>query len=120
MLVSARKRGERIVATAEDGTRVEFRVLRVRGNTAIVGIEADRCVAVHRGEIQDLIDAKADDNAKGVFGIVYNNDPAVEETTICSTPEGSKYLSETLGIIEKTLAEARRRAAEHASDTSEG
>lgn len=52
MLVLARKYNEKIVIP-EFG--IELVVVEVRGDTTRIGIEVDRSVEVHRGEIWDVI-----------------------------------------------------------------
>ncbi|MCK2123882.1 carbon storage regulator CsrA [Pseudomonas sp. PNPG3] len=56
MLILTRKVGETIVIN--DTIRVT--VLRVKGGQVRLGIEAPKDVSVHRQEIQERIDSKAD------------------------------------------------------------
>lgn len=52
MLVLARKHNDKIVIPEFD---IEIVIVEVRGDTTRIGIEVDRSVAVHRGEIWDAI-----------------------------------------------------------------
>jgi carbon storage regulator len=56
MLVLSRKKNETIVVTAPDGTRLVLTVVQIRGDKARIGIDAPKDYAVHRGEIQELVD----------------------------------------------------------------
>lgn len=56
MLVLSRRRDESIVITL-DGRRVVVVVVDIRGDKVRIGIEADPDISIHRGEVQDRIDA---------------------------------------------------------------
>ena len=55
MLVLKRKLGERIVVTV-GMTVIEIEVCDVGGNWAKIGVAASHEVAIHRKEVQELID----------------------------------------------------------------
>jgi carbon storage regulator len=59
MLVLSRTAGETIVITAPDGTRIVLMLVEVRGDKSRIGINAPVTYTIHRGEIQDAIDAEA-------------------------------------------------------------
>jgi carbon storage regulator len=56
MLVLSRRRDESIVISL-DGRRVVVVVVDIRGDKVRIGIEADPDISIHRGEVQDRIDA---------------------------------------------------------------
>jgi carbon storage regulator len=61
MLVLARKSGEDIIATIPPSSvarQVRIIMVETRGDKARIGVEADKDIVVHRGEIQRVIDSK--------------------------------------------------------------
>ena len=54
MLVLSRKRSERIVI---EGGEIVLTIVEIRGDKVRVGISAPKDISVHRGEVQDAIDA---------------------------------------------------------------
>lgn len=57
MLVLSRKKNETIIVTV-GGERIKIAVVQIDGDKVRIGVEADReRVEVHRGEVQDAIDA---------------------------------------------------------------
>jgi carbon storage regulator CsrA len=59
MLVLSRDTGGRVVITvppSAEPTRVEVLLLKLQGNRARIGFDAPEPVAVHRLEVQELID----------------------------------------------------------------
>lgn len=63
MLVLKRRRGQEIIVTVGD-TRVSIMLCQIRGgDSAAIGIKADKEVSIHRKEVQDEIDARAKANA---------------------------------------------------------
>ncbi|NQT16096.1 MAG: carbon storage regulator [Planctomycetes bacterium] len=58
MLVLSRKKDEEILI---DG-RISVKVVRVRGNTVQIGIEAPREIPIHRQELAPKADAKTADS----------------------------------------------------------
>jgi carbon storage regulator CsrA len=59
MLVLSRKPTERIIITAPDGTRIELLFMYVRKEIVRMAITAPVAYTIHRGEVQDKIDAEA-------------------------------------------------------------
>lgn len=57
MLVLSRKKGETIDITV-GGERIEVSVVEIRGDKVRLGVEASKSVAIHRREVQELIDGK--------------------------------------------------------------
>ena len=55
MLVLTRKLNEQIVIDGE----IKITVVRIGRNEVKIGVEAPKFVAVHRKEVQDLIDCQA-------------------------------------------------------------
>lgn len=55
MLVLPRRGGQTI--SIDDG-RITIHVLQLRGDHVRIGIDAPRDVSVHRGEVQECIDAQ--------------------------------------------------------------
>ena len=51
MLVLTRKYGEQIVIKTEDGKEVVITLVKVKGNQARIGVEADKSVSIYRKEI---------------------------------------------------------------------
>jgi len=56
MLVLSRKKDERIVIA---GGKVVLFVVEIRGDSVRLGVEAAKDIPIHRGEVQDAIDAAA-------------------------------------------------------------
>jgi len=54
MLVLSRKRSERIVIA---GGEIVLTIVEIRGDKVRVGISAPKDISVHRGEVQDALDA---------------------------------------------------------------
>jgi len=59
MLVLSRKKNESIVID----DRIVVTVIEIRGDKVRLGIEAPREVSVHRSEVYDAIQSKADPNS---------------------------------------------------------
>lgn len=51
MLVLTRRPNESLVLTTPAGEVIEVRMLRIRGNQAHLGIQADKQVVIHRQEV---------------------------------------------------------------------
>lgn len=60
MLVLSRKKSERIVIACGE---IVITIVDIRGDKVRVGIDAPKDIQVHRGEVQDAIDA-----AEGAIG----------------------------------------------------
>ena len=58
MLVLNRKRDETVVIRCPDGTEIVVMVVQIRGDHARLGFTAPPGVTIHRGEVQDRIDAE--------------------------------------------------------------
>ncbi|AMV18877.1 carbon storage regulator [Planctomyces sp. SH-PL14] len=57
MLVLSRHRDERVVITdTATGERLEVLCVEIRGDKVRLGFEASKRFAIHRGEIQELVD----------------------------------------------------------------
>jgi carbon storage regulator len=54
MLVLSRKKDERIVIA---GGEIVLTIMEIRGDKVRVGIAAAKDISVHRGEVQDALDA---------------------------------------------------------------
>ena len=54
MLVLSRKKDERIVIA---GGEIVLTIVEIRGDKVRVGISAPKDISVHRGEVQDALDA---------------------------------------------------------------
>lgn len=57
MLVLSRKKDERIVIA---GGLIVLTIMEIRGDKVRVGISAPKDITVHRGEVQDALDAALD------------------------------------------------------------
>lgn len=54
MLVLSRKKDQRIVVASGE---VVITIVEIRGDSVRLGVEAARDIPIHRGEVQDAIDA---------------------------------------------------------------
>jgi len=74
MLVLGREIGETIIITLPDGQRITVTCCAARVGKCRIGIDADPAFTIHRGEIQETIDAEllnADDPNHPDFGRDY-------------------------------------------------
>ena len=60
MLILTRKQDEKIIITTPDGLRITAMVIAIRGDKVRLGIDAPLEVAVHREEVQAVIDRGAE------------------------------------------------------------
>lgn len=56
MLVLSRALDEKVIATASNGERIVFTIVRIRRDVVRIGVDAPASVSVHREEIQQQID----------------------------------------------------------------
>ena len=54
MLVLRRKIGESVTLSDSSGLSVEFKILRSKGNSVTVGVEAPKSLSVKRSELADI------------------------------------------------------------------
>ena len=81
MLVLSRKQSEQIVI----GDNVKITILKVKGNTVRIGIDAPREVRVVRGELPPVEDSKSAAPMADVT-VVFENDAVADEETLKLVP----------------------------------
>jgi carbon storage regulator len=64
MLVLTRKRLETVVFGMPDGRRITVSVQDLKGDKVRLGFNADADISIHRGEVQELVDAGVGPNLK--------------------------------------------------------
>ena len=58
MLVLTRELDESVVLECPDGTRIVVTVNRITWHSVRLAFDAPRSVTIHRGEVQELVDAE--------------------------------------------------------------
>lgn len=86
MLALRRKKGESIVINND----ITIVVVEIRGDKVLLGVEADRNIPVHRGEVQAAIDL----HNRGTEAAA--NAPAVPATEGLSNKPGSPVMNRTV------------------------
>ena len=84
MLVLSRKQNQEIVI----GDNIKITVLKIKGNTIRLGIDAPRDVKVIRGELsfEPDVEFEAAENGEANVTIVFSNDPASPQPNVDVIP----------------------------------